>query len=269
MAEDLTHADSRLWQTLRALLLRPGALTREFLDGHRVRYLPPLRLYLVISLLYFVLPALTPQPHQTYVQIAPGGIAHGFRAVAPQPGATLVTPELASQMCQMRPAPFRAFLARFGPLEAPLEQTLLDSCRKDYLDGGYALQESMQHNTERGMFLFLPLLALLAGLLYRHPRHHYVEHLLFFVHNQCFLFLVLAVRRLLAMATPAALQSVDGLLGLAVFVYAAWYMYRAMRRVYGQGRLLTLAKYATLAFFYMLTGVTGIVLTVGYSWLTL
>jgi hypothetical protein len=42
--EDLTHADSRLWRTLIALLFRPGFLTREFLDGRRVRYLPPVRL---------------------------------------------------------------------------------------------------------------------------------------------------------------------------------------------------------------------------------
>src|SRR5579862_5007507 len=42
--EDLTHADSRLWQTLIALLFRPGFLTREFLEGRRARYLPPVRL---------------------------------------------------------------------------------------------------------------------------------------------------------------------------------------------------------------------------------
>ena len=52
--EDLTHADSRLWSTLAALLFKPGFLTREFLSGRRVRYLPPLRLYLVLSVLFFL-----------------------------------------------------------------------------------------------------------------------------------------------------------------------------------------------------------------------
>jgi len=36
--EDLTHADSRLWSTIIALVLKPGFLTREFLSGRRVRY---------------------------------------------------------------------------------------------------------------------------------------------------------------------------------------------------------------------------------------
>ena len=53
--EDLTHADSRLWGTLYALLFKPGFLTREFLDGRRVRYLPPLRLYLVLSVAFFLI----------------------------------------------------------------------------------------------------------------------------------------------------------------------------------------------------------------------
>jgi hypothetical protein len=57
--EDLTHADSRLWSTILALLFKPGFLTREFLSGRRVRYLPPLRLYLVLSVLFFLVLGLT------------------------------------------------------------------------------------------------------------------------------------------------------------------------------------------------------------------
>jgi len=37
VAEDLTHADSRLWRTLTALAFKPGSLTLEFLAGRRMR----------------------------------------------------------------------------------------------------------------------------------------------------------------------------------------------------------------------------------------
>src|SRR4051812_45191979 len=53
--ESITHADSRLWRTLSYLLAKPGRLTLEFFAGHRVSYLPPFRLYLVISLLFFLI----------------------------------------------------------------------------------------------------------------------------------------------------------------------------------------------------------------------
>ena len=52
--EGVTHADSRLWRSLGYLLTRPGLLTREFLEGRRARYLPPFRLYLVISVVFFL-----------------------------------------------------------------------------------------------------------------------------------------------------------------------------------------------------------------------
>src|ERR1700688_3433490 len=49
--EVVTHADSRLWRTLRALLFQPGFLSQQFLAGRRVSYLSPFRLYFVLSVL--------------------------------------------------------------------------------------------------------------------------------------------------------------------------------------------------------------------------
>ena len=42
--------DGRLSSTLRALIRRPGVLTHDFLEGRRVRYISPIRLYLTASL---------------------------------------------------------------------------------------------------------------------------------------------------------------------------------------------------------------------------
>ena len=52
---DLSHADARIWRTLGLLLLRPGELPRRYMAGQRASYLPPLRLYLSSSLLFFML----------------------------------------------------------------------------------------------------------------------------------------------------------------------------------------------------------------------
>lgn len=49
--------DGRAWRTVRALFLRPGELTSEYLLGRRRSYTPPLRLYLAISVSFFVLMA--------------------------------------------------------------------------------------------------------------------------------------------------------------------------------------------------------------------
>ncbi len=51
---DLFELDSRLWRTLIPLLLRPGRLTKDYLEGRRARYMPPFRMYLVLSVIFFV-----------------------------------------------------------------------------------------------------------------------------------------------------------------------------------------------------------------------
>ena len=43
---DIFELDSRLWQTLVPLLIRPGLLTHDYLQGRRARYMPPFRMYL-------------------------------------------------------------------------------------------------------------------------------------------------------------------------------------------------------------------------------
>jgi len=52
---ELTHFDSKIFRTVRALVFRPGLLTVEYLAGRRQRYVLPLRLFLVIFALNFFL----------------------------------------------------------------------------------------------------------------------------------------------------------------------------------------------------------------------
>lgn len=52
--DDIFSFDSRASRTLWPLLTRPGFLTNEYIQGRRVLYVPPLRLYLFISIIFFI-----------------------------------------------------------------------------------------------------------------------------------------------------------------------------------------------------------------------
>lgn len=52
--DDVLNLDSRAVRTLKPLLFRPGFLTKEYLSGKRMRFVPPLRLYVIASLLFFL-----------------------------------------------------------------------------------------------------------------------------------------------------------------------------------------------------------------------
>jgi hypothetical protein len=57
LLRELLDFDGRMFVTLRRLLTNPGFLSREFIEGRRVSYTSPVRLYLIVSLsFFFVLP---------------------------------------------------------------------------------------------------------------------------------------------------------------------------------------------------------------------
>lgn len=58
--EDFTHYDGQFWKTLKYLMVRPGQLTKEYIAGKRQIYVAPVKLYIFISFITFLLPAFLP-----------------------------------------------------------------------------------------------------------------------------------------------------------------------------------------------------------------
>ena len=54
LIEDIVSFDSRILRTARALLLQPGELPEAFREGRTRRYVPALRLYFFVSLIFFL-----------------------------------------------------------------------------------------------------------------------------------------------------------------------------------------------------------------------
>lgn len=84
---DLLDADSRVWRTLWPLAFRPGLLTQEFLRGRRASYTPPFRMYLVLSLVFFVVASISDPGSEVALQLDEGGtniqIRDGRQAAEP------------------------------------------------------------------------------------------------------------------------------------------------------------------------------------------
>lgn len=54
LLDDIFSFDSRASRTIFPLITRPAFLTNEYIAGRRVHYVPPLRLYLFISIVFFI-----------------------------------------------------------------------------------------------------------------------------------------------------------------------------------------------------------------------
>jgi hypothetical protein len=319
--ESITHADSRLWRTLGYLLTRPGLLTREFFAGRRARYLPPFRLYIVISVVFFLvgmpermsvkptapvdtLDSATLNEQAEQFESADSPLPEAMRkrsaeylrkkaaqAAAREAAGTPAGKPETNPATTEASAPEQADASEGGEThnnvnvsfnglndfcqefrdqrgsDNSFRNNLRERCKRLASGDGRSLGQAVLHNMPRAMFIFLPVLALVMKLLYWRPKRYYVEHLLFLIHNHAFVFLASIL--VVLIADVSFLGAASGWIGAALWLYAMWYIYRAMRNVYGQGTGLTLAKYFTLAFTYIITSAVMLVLTVIYSALTL
>ena len=56
---ELSSLDGRFWRSLLALVIRPGAMSRAWIDGRRLQYISPLTLFLIANAVYFLSPSLS------------------------------------------------------------------------------------------------------------------------------------------------------------------------------------------------------------------
>jgi hypothetical protein len=218
--EGITHSDSRLWRTLRLLWFKPGRLTQEFVAGRRAAYLPPFRLYLVLSIIFFLVASLS-NKHVKFMSL--DGKTSLAQAAA---NAASVPPQCAS----VNSTAFEARL--FGRDWTP---RIRHVCGEIARDNGENLQHVALATMPKAMFIFLPLIAALHMLLYWRPRHRYAEHLLFFLHLHAFFFSLITVVFLAADASDAW-PRLNFVWNLAQWLLWSLPVYAvlAMRRVFGR-----------------------------------
>jgi hypothetical protein len=230
LLEGLTHSDSRLWRTLKSLWFKPGRLTEEFIAGRRAAYLPPFRLYLIASVLFFLLASLM-QPKAVVAQFD-----SSTHAINPITNCDAV---VTSSLAQRHPG--------WTP-------RIQHACRAIVSDNGEGLLRLAIGTMSKAMFFFLPLIALLHMVMYWRPRRRYAEHLLFFVHLHAMYFSA-AILIILAAGAAEVYPKLSGasgvlttLLGWSLPVYTVL----AMRRVFRRSWPGTLLRAAGLYLVYTL-----------------
>lgn len=234
---DLLELDSRLWRTVMPLLVRPGQLTKDYLEGRRARYMPPFRTYLVLSLIFFVVAFFDPRddlsllfeppPEPTAEEIAASGEDSRLAAEArdKQLEQARETLQSAIEDGEIPEEAMDAFKDGNGLRvsigddgddasctiddddwrEIPdwLEKRLTveraeQVCERIRLDEGKTFLDLLLDNIPIALIVLLPLMALVLKILYPLSRRYFVEHLLFFVHFHAFFFLILILEIIFA-----------------------------------------------------------------------
>lgn len=266
--EDVFSFRSRAARTLSALFFRPGFLTCEYIAGRRYRYVPPLRLFLVTSLVcIFFLWLLNLTGGERVITVAPDEAPLEAREAEPRD-------RLASELQGIEFSEGQIFVnmpwlsaENNRQLEARLQRST-ERIRNDPNDFIGDLIEMIP----RSMLFLVPLFALIMRLVYPFAGRYYVEHLIHAVHGHAFLFL--AILLLVGLQTGASaasrgeLESLSSVLDGLEAALAVWmpvYFLLSLKRVYGQGWVLTVWKWALLSLSYLIlaTVAAGAVILLG------
>ena len=285
---DLLELDSRLWRTLIPLIIRPGQLTRDYLEGRRARFMPPFRMYLVLSIVFLLVAFFDPRDELgfLYEPQAPSAIeseedsneadairAEIFRDLAEEGiivdnSARTEAGNADSEDDDDGDSDSNCDVDDINSADLPdwlasrlTEERLNLICDRIIEDDGKAFGKKLLENVPAALFVLLPLMALVLKILYPLSKRYYVEHLLFVVHNHSFIFLILSLQVLFT-RLGALLRVPETPIDVTVFavsLYVPVYLYKSLRRVYEQGRFFTIVKFSMLGFAYF----AGLILMFG------
>jgi hypothetical protein len=231
--ESFFHFDGRLWQTLPGLVLRPGLLTREYLDGKRALQIPPLRLFLVLLLVAFFVGHCAPKNERTHIRTAtPGEKQAAFERL--QKKGVPVPSGVDGLEVDVKRADPQAQARADALSDLQKEGVIIPGAAKDG-SGGFAFDvfkdkarneafaryletriEAVQEDPERfGLILevwahrvailALPLSALMLTVLFAFQRRFYIyDHLIFSMHSLSFQLLLLTAILATAAVTGGA-----------------------------------------------------------------
>lgn len=274
--QSLFELDGRAYRTLYYLLTKPAYLCQEYFNGRRTRYSPPLRLFLVISVSFFLLVSLYTSIRSIEGVLSANGEENSEAVSAPTDELVLLSIE--GDTDDDGENGLESILSFVDGINLPFfdEQTNINlrSAMSAQAETNLNLLVEDPAAFTRGyleyitvfILLMIPLLALLQKLIYIRSGHFYVEHLVLTLHNHAFLILIVFFTSLTDMVVEGQIpiiSSLFGYLGTALYIWLWIYLFLSLKNYFQQGYGLTLLKYLTTSILYAFTLSFGVLLFAG------
>src|SRR5882762_10167158 len=284
--------DSKFFATIVWLIARPWHLTNQFLAGRRVRYVHPLRLYLLVSILFFF----AVNYWAKSIHADPSKLSADDRAdIAAELNDPDIPPAVKARIrgaldakgrtqpeAQTSPSPQAAVAPQpsiigspppsvtspspsgdFGPLvqfDKPpsdrFEKWLEQRAKEKMGEHGSKMAlfiATLFNNLPYMMLCCIPLFALVLKVLYVRKRIFYIDHLVYALHIHTFFYTGLM---LIVLATMGLNRTIPG--AFAGWVIAALWItfiaqiFLSIRYVYRQGWFFTVFKFFLGGFAYLI-----------------
>ena len=247
-SDNVFSFDTRFFITLKYLITKPGLLTTEYWLGRRTKYLPPLRLYLVMSLMYFFISSI----------INPGT-------------------DISLYKSDFREKPFQFELDKSSPKYDPSPEIVapfVDFFKENFNKGvrvadkkELTQQDLIWSSMPTAMFILMPFMAFCVYLLNKKKKQLYSYHLITVLHFHSFIFFIFTLEDIVPNFNPAFFLYLP-LIDIFIKLYSLYYIFFMFKNIYQDSWIWNSLKLTTLSVLYGITiGITILGIAVGRAFL--
>jgi hypothetical protein len=252
---DYFHFDSKFFRTILPLVYKPGWLTLEYMSGKRKSFVEPFKLFLVISVIYFLLLSFgkEPEPENINPVLSGSNIQQTDKKTDLNKvrfslnGIQLSKSGRDSVKNEIDSVGLKRYVEKHFAKESGWTKMFVKQVLKIMISTGQSFTTILEHTSSKLIFLFIPVFAALLKLFYIRRKRLYFEHLIFSLHLHAFIFLLFILYLLIELFFPVNLFFIV----MIILVYG----FLALKKYYGQAFGKTLAKMLLLSFSYLIIGI--------------
>ena len=234
--EDITHYDGNFWKTIKYLLFRPGKLTTEYLMGHRMRYVPPVKLYIFISFVCFFLMAVmapdheegkehkhdTKKIHKTETQkihtrkdtikisasdifnqdnLSEENLAEEENDTLEIDGVKVWSVHQLDSLQDSRPEDKKLSFLEYYENKIEIKNNTNDMSDRDFII-------ALAHTLPKVLFIYMPIFAFWLWIFHGKKRWYFFDHGIFTLHYFSFLLLVITINMIISWLSGLSSNSI-------------------------------------------------------------
>ncbi|AOR27500.1 conserved hypothetical protein (DUF3667) [Formosa sp. Hel1_33_131] len=231
LAGNIFSFDTRLWRSLKDLITLPGTYALEYINGHRMRYVPPLRLYVFISFLFFLLLS-------TFVS---------RMVVISEETKSSINSEIKEGMDK------NDISADIGILNIEADSNLITGTElfkiiKTVINDPSRYMNSFLTFVSWTLFLLMPLYAFILWLFFRKSQPYFYCHLIFAINQHAFLFLLCGLVLGIKLLFPDQSSQPENYALLLIPIY----MFIGKKQLYQKGWIGTFFRMFAAFFLYLM-----------------
>lgn len=277
---DYLHLDEKFFSSLKYLLFNPGLLTTEYNAGKRVKYVHPFRLYIFITIVFFIVQSIDYNKGtkklkdnisiDSTINTATENSANNDTIAINKNGEV----EIQQGFEAVSDTSVEQYLARQDSLPKDLQDGIIKRyfnkktliAEKNDFNFSDKINETFKKNIPKMMFLILPIFALILSLFFRKKQLFYVEHFYHSVYLHSFFYLYMLIFALIAFIIPETWNvylTIISLTGLLV------YFYKSLMNVYEENAVFTMLKTLVVLVLYFIALMILVLLNALFSFLIL